>query len=260
MSTTQQFYDKARQAVGGLYVWGAQGHIATNVYLKEKAIKYPAYFDGGRLEMMLKRVAANPKLQAWDCSGLVCWVLEQIGAAKAGFDTTAHGLFTNYCDELTVSELQKGDLLFRYSNGKMVHVGIFAPGACVEAAGGAYGVVECKGLTGANHTAKSYVDGKLHQLPDWTHYGRLKILEAAAPEHVSEPEPASAGEPIFAVCTGTSVNVRSGSGTEHDIVTVAHKGDKFTAVLTPGGWYWITGFVDGKPMTGYMSGKYIEAA
>lgn len=258
MSTTQQFYDKARQAVGGLYVWGAQGRIATSTYLKERAAKYPSYFDGDRLEMMLKRVAANPTLQAWDCSGLVCWALEQISAVKAGFDTTAHGLFTNYCDELAVGKLQIGDLLFRYSGGKMVHVGIYAPGACVEAAGGAYGVVECKGLIGKDHIAKSYVNGKWYYLPDWTHYGRLKMLTAAAPAPVLDPKSAPTGVPIFAVCTGASVNVRNGSGTEHDIITTAHAKDKFTAIPIPDGWYWITGFVDGKPATGYMSGKYIK--
>lgn len=208
---------------------------------------------------MLSRIVADPTLKAWDCSGLVCWALEQIGAVKAGFDTTAHGLFANYCDELTAAELQLGDLLFRYSakEKKMVHVGIYVPGACVEAAGGAYGVVECKGLTDVNHTAKSYVDGKLHQLPDWTHYGRLKMLTMAAPAPAPDPKPAPPG-PIFAVCTGTSVNVRNGPGIEHDIVTAAHVGDKVTAIPTPDGWYWITGFVDGKPATGYMSGKYIK--
>lgn len=260
MSTTQQFYDKSRQAIGGLYVWGAQGCVATSAYLKEKAKKYPAYFDGGRLNMMLSRVAADPTLQAWDCSGLVCWALEQIGAVKADYDTTAHGLFTNYCDELTVADLKLGDLMFRYSaqEKKMVHVGIYAPGACIEAAGGAYGVVECKGLTGANHTAKSYVDGKVHQLPDWTHYGRLKMLTAAAPAPAPDPKPVPTSVSIFAVCTGTRVNVRSGPGTGHGIVTTARARDKFTAIPTPDGWYWITGFVDGKPATGYISGKYLK--
>ncbi|MEL7656419.1 MAG: SH3 domain-containing protein, partial [Bacillota bacterium] len=132
------------------------------------------------------------------------------------------------------------------------------PSFATPAAGGAYGVVECKGLSGANHTAKSYVDGKVHQLPDWTHFGRLKMLTAAAPAPAPDPKPGTAGVPIFAVCTGTSVNVRSGPGTAHDIVTTAHTRDKFTAIPAPNGWYYITGFVDGKPSTGYISGKYLN--
>ncbi len=38
--------------------------------------------------MMLSRVEADPTLEAWDCSGLVNWALEEIGAVKSGFDTT----------------------------------------------------------------------------------------------------------------------------------------------------------------------------
>lgn len=257
MSTTQQFYDKARQAVGGLYVWGAQGRVATSEYLKEKAEKYPAYFDGGRLEMMLSRVAADPTLEAWDCSGLVCWSLEEIGAVKAGFDTTAHGLFTNYCDELTVSELQMGDLLFRYSNGKMVHVGIYAPGACIEAAGGAYGVVECKGLTGKDHIAKSYVTGKWYYLPDWTHYGRLKMLSAApAPSVPATPEPTVTGA-VNAITTG-DVRARTGPGTDYPKVVTAKKGTPILAMPAVDGWREIALEVDGHLRVAYMSDKYIR--
>ncbi len=257
VSTARQFYNKARQCVGGLYGWGEQGAIMTEAHLRARAAKYPEYFNGGRLEMMIARIKADPTLRAWDCSGLICWALAQIGAVKSDFDTTAQGLYANYCTKLTAPELP-GDLMFRYSGGKMVHVGIYAPGACVEAAGGAYGVVECKGLTGTDHTAKSHVDGKVHQLPGWTHYGRLKMLEAAAPEPAPEPEPA--GAPIFAFCTGASVNVRSGPGTENAVVAVAHKGDKFTARATANGWYRIAGFVGDDPVVGYMSGKYIEEA
>lgn len=182
----QKFYNKVREAIGGLYVWGGQGHVATEAYLRSRAKQYPQYFDGGRLEMMLRRIKESIKLFCWDCSGLVCWALVQLGLVGANFDTTADGLWRNYCTPITKAELRTGDLLFRKSGSKMVHVGIYAPGACVEAAGGAYGVVECKGLSGNEHTAKNYVDGKTYTLPNWTHYGRLKVL---ASTEATKPAP-----------------------------------------------------------------------
>ncbi len=259
MSTTQQFYDKARQAIGGLYVWGGQGHVPTEAWLKKKADKDPKYFTDGRLEMMIARIKADSTLRAWDCSGLVNWALEQIGAVKTGFDTTAHGLFANYCDELTVSELQLGDLLFRYFNGKMVHVGIYAPGASIEAAGGAYGVVECKGLTGKDHIAKSYVNSKWYYLPDWTHYGRLKILSAATvPSVPATPEPTVTGA-VNAVTTG-DVRARTGPGTDLPKVVTAKKGTPILAMPAVDGWREIALEVDGHLRVAYMSDKYIREA
>ena len=255
MITAQEFYEKARQAVGGLYVWGAQGRIANNAYLREKAKKYPSYFDGGRLEMMQKRVAKDPSLRAWDCSGLVCWALTETGAMPAGFDTTAHGLFASHCDELFAHELQTGDLLFRYSGGKMVHVGIYAPGACVEAAGGAYGVVACKGLAGRQHIARSYVDNKLYYLPDWTHYGRLKVLFAAQAAPAA-PEPIITGA-VNAVTTG-NVHARTGPGTDCPKVVTAKKGTPLLALPAVDGWREIALEVDGHLIIAYMSDKYVR--
>lgn len=255
MTTAQQFYEKARQAVGGLYVWGGQGHKATENYLKSRAAKYPEYFDGGRLEMMQKRAAADPSLHAWDCSGLVNWALTETGAMPAGFDTTAQGLFASYCEELSAAELQTGDLLFRYSGGKMVHVGIYAPGACVEAAGGAYGVVECAGLTGKQHIARSYVDNKLYYLPDWTHYGRLKVLSVASAVPPA-PEPIVTGA-ANAITTG-DVRARTGPGTDYPKVVTAKKGTHILAMPAVDGWREIALEVDGHLRVAYMSDKYIK--
>lgn len=75
-----------------------------------------------------------------------------------------------------------------------------------------------------------------------------------------DPEPAPSGESIFAICARASVNIRSGPGTEYDVVTVAHKGDKLTACAAANGWYRIAGFVGNDAVIGYMSAKYIEEA
>ncbi len=259
MSKAQEFYNKARQCVGGLYVWGGQGHLATEAWLKSKAKSYPQYFDGGRLEMMLARVAKDPTLRAWDCSGLVCWALAQVGAVESKLDTTAQGLYANHCDKIAASELQTGDLLFRYSGGKMVHVGIYAPGASVEAAGGAYGVVECKGITGRDHVAASHVDGKPYQLPEWTHYGRLKVLAAVAPEPTPEPAPVPAGKAVPAITTG-DVRLRKGPSADFAKIATINKGGALIAFQVDPVTQWrvVIAEIDGEPVKGYMSDKYIK--
>lgn len=54
--------------------------------------------------------------------------------------------------------------------------------------------------------------------------------------------------------TGGSVNVRTGPGTNHDIIGVAHKGDRYDYGLTADGWYQI----DFGGAVGWVSGKFAE--
>ncbi|MGL5514371.1 MAG: CD1108 family mobile element protein [Sporomusa sp.] len=81
----------------------------------EKYLGYP-YVWGG----------SSPST-SFDCSGFVCWVINQSGVGSVG-RTTATGLF-NYCAIISPSEAQPGDLIFftgTYdSAGPVSHVGIY---------------------------------------------------------------------------------------------------------------------------------------
>lgn len=68
----------------------------------------------------------------------------------------------------------------------------------------------------------------------------------------------ASGEPYFAVCSGGSVNVRSGAGTQHHKLGVAHKGDKMLAVQYSDDWCQIAIVLDGEMTIGFMSAKYVE--
>lgn len=54
--------------------------------------------------------------------------------------------------------------------------------------------------------------------------------------------------------TGKSVNVRTGPGTNHDIIGVAHKGERYDYGLTADSWYQI----DFGGAVGWVSGKFAE--
>ena len=54
--------------------------------------------------------------------------------------------------------------------------------------------------------------------------------------------------------TGNSVNVRTGPGTNNDIIGVAHKGERYEYGLVTNGWYQI--YFGGA--VGWVSGKYAE--
>lgn len=80
----------------------------------EKYLGYP-YVWGG----------SSPST-SFDCSGFVCWVINQSGVGSVG-RTTATGLMS-YCDIIPASEAQPGDLIFfqgTYDTPGASHVGIY---------------------------------------------------------------------------------------------------------------------------------------
>lgn len=81
----------------------------------EKYLGYP-YVWGG----------SSPST-SFDCSGFVCWVINQSGVGSVG-RTTATGLF-NHCTAIPPSEAKPGDLIFFHSTydsaGPVSHVGIY---------------------------------------------------------------------------------------------------------------------------------------
>ena len=82
----------------------------------EKYLGYP-YVWGG----------SSPST-SFDCSGFVCWVINQSGVGSVG-RTTAQGIF-NHTTPITPSEAKPGDIIFftgTYDSGSAVsHVGIYA--------------------------------------------------------------------------------------------------------------------------------------
>lgn len=88
--------------------------FATMIAEAEKYLGYP-YVWGG-----------SSPFTSFDCSGFVCWVINQSGVGSVG-RTTATGLF-NACSHIPPGEAQPGDLIFfqgTYDTSGASHVGIY---------------------------------------------------------------------------------------------------------------------------------------
>ena len=89
--------------------------VETDYTKAEKYLGYPYVWDG-----------SSPST-SFDCSGFVCWVINQSGVGNVG-RTTAQGIF-NYTTPIAPSEAKPGDIIFftgTYDSGSAVsHVGIY---------------------------------------------------------------------------------------------------------------------------------------
>ncbi|MGL6200437.1 MAG: CD1108 family mobile element protein [Lachnospiraceae bacterium] len=110
-------YVNRGDATGGYTIPGealSDPQFAALIAEAEKYLGYP-YVWGG----------SSPST-SFDCSGFVCWVLNQSGAASVG-RTTANGLLDK-CAVVSVSEAKPGDLIFfqgTYNTSGASHVGIY---------------------------------------------------------------------------------------------------------------------------------------
>ncbi len=128
-----------------IYVWGAQGQkkptiteawIRRREKTKRNADRAIAYW---KKEV---REGYGDVLRAFDCSGLGTFFF--LKHRLIDHDVNAEGL-RSLCTEIGRSELREGDMVFRMSKGRAVHVG-YAIDAdrVIEAKGRDVGVVESK--------------------------------------------------------------------------------------------------------------------
>lgn len=140
MTTREKIIDTACKIVENhcAYIWGAQGmkikgldpkvidHMETSPANADKVKRYIAMLDAhGWL---------TSKSKAFDCSGLICYILVKCGIEKPGFDMTADGLAGRYPKR---ANLREGCILHRKG-----HVGLYIGGGyLIEAKGRVWGVV-----------------------------------------------------------------------------------------------------------------------
>ena len=178
-----------RMMVGDEYIIGAQGHEVTADYVNARAKDRPGYFTGGRKNWMLAEVSRANSLgrhiYAEDCSGLFMKLNEMIGlidingdgVVNRKDDTTANGMFKNFCKQITANEVRPLDIFFRVdATGKAVHMAVLGSDGLYEAAGTAYGVVFRPFPDIWSRKTYNRMTGKIDNLKKWTHYGRLKIF------------------------------------------------------------------------------------
>lgn len=84
----------------GLYLWGGQGELVnqlSNDDIRDRegdtanALKVINFMNMLKAYNLVKK-----DTRAFDCSGLICWALVEVGREKKGFDMKADNLFEHY--------------------------------------------------------------------------------------------------------------------------------------------------------------------
>lgn len=150
MDKLTKFISYLNESAGrDIYVWGAQGN---SIYVGDKGalteakirdMETSSSYADQAIELYRKR--KNTKgAKAFDCSGLGCYYMEQVGAVSKGFDDTANGL-KGSCTKIEKSKLKRGCFVFKVnSSGKATHIGYVVDEMLnvIEAQGRRYGVVK----------------------------------------------------------------------------------------------------------------------
>ena len=129
------------------YIWGAQGEHLKNISIPTLLKMETSVDNACRVvryvyQQMQSGYDMN-ECRCFDCSGLMVYCLQKLGIIE--YDYTAQGLFDIIKNQgklrSSLSEIKRGDLIFRSTNGKIVHVGLYiGNNQIVEAKGRDYGV------------------------------------------------------------------------------------------------------------------------
>ena len=163
-SLMDEFLEHVRAQLGMPYVWGAQGHVLTDMPNPEKWIrdKETSNKNAERAINYYRKVkaAGMDPIRAYDCSGLIMSFVENEKGLRG--DLPARYIYSD-CQEIERGDLQPGDLVFRHNGEKIHHVGVYmGEGRVIEAMGRDVGVVDRR----IDASGKGY----------WNRYGRWKIL------------------------------------------------------------------------------------
>ena len=227
------------------YLYGTTGRICTQALLDEKYDKY--YRDWGWSRSLYNKATAGwveNSVIVCDCQGLLDAYCTQVLGVKT--DIRADDCYTRWCtDKGRIRDISRayviGEAVFRANDyGTMKHVGW----VCGFASDGEPLVLEERGLSYGCVVTRLSGRG-------WTHRGLMTVRFA-----YDIPSPVQ--DAFYAVCSGGSVNVRSGRGTDQDVLTVLHAGDLLLALPEENGWCEIAYAENGTMMTGFMSKKYVE--
>lgn len=244
-----------------LYVWGGNGQLvesfesfaAFEAWVRKMEVADSSHTKEENVQRVLNRCRALKSkgvahIRIGDCSGTLYAVFNQMGIDKG--DMSAASMYGR-CTHIEKSQLQPGDLLFRFNGTKISHVGVYIGGTnVIENNSRDKGVIITK--------LDRKVSGELY----WNRFGVWPGMRDVATS--TQPEkPVVKKERVedlkrigFVVVDkiNTSCNVRSGPGKSYAIVGEALKGDDyplFAEVTEPGtNWKWFKINYDG--VVGYI--------
>ena len=129
------------------YIWGAQGERLKNISIPA-LLKTETSLDNALrvVKYVYYQMQAGYNMnecRCFDCSGLMVYCLQKLGIIE--HDYTAQGLYDIVKNQGklrgSLKDIRRGDLIFRSTDGKIVHVGLYiGNGEIIEAKGRDYGV------------------------------------------------------------------------------------------------------------------------
>lgn len=126
MGLREEFVKNVQSEVknNSIYVWGGQGEKTESLSIKTLEIMEGN--NHANVKRILKHIADiypdTNNSRSFDCSGLVTFHLMKLGVIKS--DMTANGLY-KLCNPVNKKDLQSGDLVFKVTEGKAVHVAVY---------------------------------------------------------------------------------------------------------------------------------------
>lgn len=146
MGLREDFVNNAQKEVNNnsIYVWGGQGEKTEGLSIK--TLERMEGNNHANVKRILKHIADiypdTNNSACFDCSGLVTFHLMKIGCLRS--DMTANGLF-KLCKPINKKDLIPGDLVFKVTDGKAVHVAIYkGDNTLIESVGRDEGVQNTK--------------------------------------------------------------------------------------------------------------------
>lgn len=221
------------------YVYGGVGET-WSAAMAEQWIKEGRVVPKGNDRTYYFRTRCAPWIghRVADCSGGIVFAMRTENPKYPRYTSgNFKDMFTESGPISTIPEIP-GLILWRSG-----HVGIYAGnGKVLEFRATAYGCVETN-LKSAN----------------FTHWGKIPGVEYGQASAPASPAPTAPAGAYFATCSGNGVYIRLGRGTQYSHIGVLHKGDRMLALPAVDGWCAVSAHKDGKWLTGYMYGQYVQA-
>ncbi len=226
MIKAQEFIDKATELVGKktVYLWGGWGQKLTNALIDSKARQYPSVYYASKVKRLKSLISQG--YVGIDCSGLlkmIHWGYPNQKYNNGGMpDTNANG-YINMCKDVSsdFSKIVPGEAVWMPG-----HIGLYA------------GLWD--GVPWVIESTPSWKDGvqwtKLSQRK-WRKHGKMPNVDYAKQEEIEMSE----GSKV----TANALNVRTGPGTDNDILTTLKKGDEVLIEGREGKWVKISAWVSG---------------
>ena len=228
MIKAQDFINKADELTKKktVYLWGGWGNKLTNALIDSKARQYRSVYYPSKVAR-LKALVPKGYLGI-DCSGLlkmIHWGYPNHKYNNGGMPDTNANSYINMCKDVSTNfdSIVPGEAVWMSG-----HIGLYA------------GVYD--GVKWVIESTPSWKDGvqwtKL-SARKWLKHGKMPNVDYSSTQKEEAKPAMDKGSQV----TATELNVRTGPGTNHDILATLKKGDSVKVEATDGKWLKLSAYV-----------------